>query len=259
MQRLLNQLSRELEAAQTSIQEYDSSVHQSEQKRHVLQDALDTMQHQMQVMEAAAETSQTHPQHEDQLSKALWELHAARENEAALNARVEGLAQERGEARAALKRLRNEKEAQAPPRVDFALDSFRDAVDQVSEAHVKFSGHPSVERLNEAIDNLVLEALEHASEAVAAQSDSNTPFLSAVAAQPSDSLLFASMTKPGLTEDHHGLLLDACLHAVIVPLLYEAFFKETVSTVSKDKTDILDELFSRMSEAGMNFPPFPAM
>ncbi|KZP22892.1 hypothetical protein FIBSPDRAFT_1043258 [Athelia psychrophila] len=139
--------------------------------------------------------------------------------------------------------------AQAPPRVDFALDSFRDAVDQVSEAHVKFSGHPSVERLNEAIDNLVLEALEHASEAVAAQSDSNTPFLSAVAAQPSDSLLFASMTKPGLTEDHHGLLLDACLHAVIVPLLYEAFFKETVSTVSKDKTDILDELFSRMSEA----------
>lgn len=119
----INQLCGNLEAAQSSIQKYHSFVEQLGWERDALQDALNTMQPQLHGMKAAA-ASQPHPQHEDELSKALRDLHATRENQAAHNARVEGLTQERGEARASLKCLRNEKETQTPPHVNSVLDSF---------------------------------------------------------------------------------------------------------------------------------------
>lgn len=168
----------------------------------------------------------------------------------ALANQVESLLQQREEDHSIIRRLHDKLDARAPKREEFALDAFRDTADQVSEAHVAFSGRPSVESLNTAIDDLVLEVQEQVNQVVAAKGYSHGSF---VVAQPkSDSPLVVSMAQRGLTEEHHGLLLDACLHARILHYLYGTFFSSAVTTVSMDETRVLDMLFDQVSKAGKN-------
>lgn len=139
------------------------------------------------------------------------------------------------------KRPRRFIKAEGPPQT-FSLDSFQDTVDQVSEAHVKGNGHPSVERLNNAIDSLVFEVLEQVANLVAAP---------VVGMWPSDGVLFSAWAKPALTEECRGLLLDSALHSIVLPRLYRVFFQSEVVTHRSDSTEPFEDAFKHISKAGM--------
>lgn len=286
MQRRIDKLSAELEAANISGQKYESSAEELADLKQKLagvesgKSALDArlqrdadalspdlserrVRSQYHKARAARYRQERETLQETQSlaqpaqEKLMRELHVMKSNEATLDARLKSLMQERAEAQATIKRLRNAKDAQGSSQGTFSLDSFRDAVDQVSEAHVSFTGHPSVERLNEAIDNMVLEVLEQACEALAAHGDSITHF--DVKPPPLDTPLFASLAKPSLTEDNRGFLLDALLHNLIVPFVYDMFFQRTISTIAvDDEVEVLDKVFSKITAAGMTLSPFIA-
>jgi hypothetical protein len=131
------------------------------------------------------------------------------------------------------------------------LDAFQNTLDQVSEAHVKCNGRPSVESINDAIDVAVLNALEQAATISAAQDD--IVLRRPVDIEPShqNNLLLVALAAPSLTEDNRGLLLDAYLHSVLIGRLHKAFFWGDVATFSTDETKLLDIVFSNIAIKGM--------
>lgn len=258
MQSQIYQMSDELDTAHSRIQEFDTYKIRSEQERDEFRYKWDNIQRELHVTKDEVERlQQQQASHNDdtERTRLITMLNDATSSNRTLEDRVKTLTQERGEANAALKRLRGANNTKAPSSETFSLDSFRDTVDQVSEAHVKSSGHPSVERLNDAIDSLVLDVLEQAAEVVAAQGDGNPAPM--VETRPSDSVLLSALTKPGLTEECRGLLLDSALHSIVLPCLYRVFFQGEVVTHLADSTKPLDDVFKQISETGMPPPAIP--
>jgi hypothetical protein len=161
--------------------------------------------------------------------------------------RIHNLLQEKGDAN---KRLRAvmAKEATTPAPAKLSLDVFDNTLDQVSEAHVKTSGHPSVDGLNDSLDNLVNIAIEQAAEA-AANYNGDRPLVDKVEPDLHPAVL-AALAVTDLTEDNRGLLLDASLHHIILSQLHSFLFRGQVVPIAVEETELLKHLFHEVSENG---------
>lgn len=145
--------------------------------------------------------------------------------------------------------LLREKEAAKPSQSTFSLDAFDNTLDQVSEADVKSNGHPSIDGLNDSIDNMVQDIVDQALE----QSETYTADRSALLEQRRTTVkgsrepFLIALAKSGLTEENRGLLMDAVIHHVVVRELCQLFFCGEAVTFTMAKTSILDELFEVIS------------
>ncbi|KII84794.1 hypothetical protein PLICRDRAFT_45601 [Plicaturopsis crispa FD-325 SS-3] len=131
-----------------------------------------------------------------------------------------------------------------------SLDLFDNSVDQVSELHVKSSGQPSLDGLNDSVDNLILNILEEVERVVEAYHDQRAPGsmdYGWVIENDSHPIL-AALARTGLQEEHRGLLLDAFLHHITCRTLHKLFFAESVSTLAlpAEQSDLLDVIFCNM-------------
>lgn len=121
------------------------------------------------------------------------------------------------------------------------LDVFDNTLDQVSEADIKSNGSFSVERLNHAIDDLVGQILEKAeSDGILVKEPHSLDGVS-----PSSYLLraTAAVYEP---EEHAQLLMDACLHDMIVGNLWNLFFQFSVATFATDSAAGVEAVFVQM-------------
>ncbi|KAF7971563.1 hypothetical protein HWV62_20332 [Athelia sp. TMB] len=130
----------------------------------------------------------------------------------------------------------------------------RDVVDYVTEEYVQSSGHPSVERLNHAIDAVIRQVQEHAASIVAAQKSTGRIRIEVRPPVSQRAALAFAMSKPGLTDNGRALLLDAALHAVILPQLYDTFFRGEVVPFLTEHTKIMDDVFARIAMKGGTSP-----
>jgi hypothetical protein len=183
----------------------------------------------------------------------IEQLNEANAKGKTLEARNQVLTQERGEAKAAVKRLRGAVSNDTKsPHDAYSLDPFNNTLDQVSEAHVKCSGQPSVEGINDAIDTLTCNVLEQTVIIAAAQGDSVPRRPVELGSSYSKDPLVSAFAIPYLTEDNRGLLLDAFLHTIILLPLHRLFFDRDVSTVRTTDADFLNEIFEHISKKGMS-------
>lgn len=127
-----------------------------------------------------------------------------------------------------------------------ALDPFNNCLDQVSEATVKCDGEPSVDGINDAVDNVVMDILEKAMTLVGdcGLSANNN-------AIPLDDPLLAALAEPSLTEDNRGLLLDALLHQHIICTLHSRFFGDGIALSIDQESIPLETLFTDVIKHGM--------
>ncbi|KZP34681.1 hypothetical protein FIBSPDRAFT_846797 [Athelia psychrophila] len=248
-------LKSDLDNMRVRSEKYQSIAVKFKQERNDLRDELtrSLAQHQSQAAPRIAVQQQSRSQnvplrYQGEFANLTRELRLMKSSNTTLDARLQHLMKERAEAEVTIKDLCDARDAQASSQGTSSLDSFQDVADQVSEDYVSFTGYPSVERLNDAIDNMVLEALEQACEVLSAQGDFSAHF--AVKPPPSDTLLFASLAKRSLTEEDRGFLLDACLHSLVVLSIYDMFFQSTISTIAvDDEVEILDKVFSKITAA----------
>ena len=140
------------------------------------------------------------------------------------------------------------KEAQTPIPAKISLDVFDNTLDQVSEAHVKVSGHPSISGLNDSLDNLVSVVLEQAPNLAAAYTGYRTPICETESDLPRAMLTALAMTD--LTEDNRGLLLDASLHHIVLRQLYPLLFYGKCVAIACEETNVLEQLFQHVTDDG---------
>lgn len=140
------------------------------------------------------------------------------------------------------------KQSQTPTPAKISLDAFDNTLDQVSEAHVKISGHPSINGLNDSLDNLVSDVLEQAPNLAATYTGHRASIGERESDLPRAMLTALAMTD--LTEDNRGLLLDASLHHIVLGYLYPLFFYGKCVAVACEETDGLEHLFQLVTDDG---------
>ncbi|KAL0948381.1 hypothetical protein HGRIS_010963 [Hohenbuehelia grisea] len=101
------------------------------------------------------------------------------------------------------------------------LDPFFTRVDQISEAAVISNGNPSLASINAAVDDLVSDLLDTASEFESLQGHMAT-------FQPHffNQYLLDTLRQPQLKDDARGYLTDAILHDMLSGLLWNTFFAD---------------------------------
>lgn len=169
---------------------------------------------------------------------------------AQLTRQMDSLKQERAQHVAENARLRVQVEAhdQAVAARMERMNVFDNTLDQVSEAEVKDHGPSSVARLNDLLDELVAELIEAAklicqpvpdneSATAAFNSNLNEPLLSSLAFRVRE-------------EEHKELLLDACLHGLVIKHVHAQFFAGNVATCNVQSAHNLEALYNKVDETG---------
>lgn len=130
------------------------------------------------------------------------------------------------------------------------LDPFYNQVDQISEAQIIRDGNPSLNGINDAIDNFVTELLEEAGSI--GHPNPTSP--------PSQELHFNSslldlLQSQNMTEEKAGYILDAALHDFLVSGLVSAFFARPVTPCSNSEHLLrnIDKLYHEIALQGAAF------
>lgn len=242
----LPESSTEILAQLTSMQIQLQDAHEALENAHA--------SHELEITEARAtirKHCQTNDKSQRERTDLIEELSRARAERDQLAHRVNDLLQERGNLNTLVKQYRKA-EATKPSHDVFSLDAFDNTLDQISEAHIKTNGSPSVDGLNDSIDTMVQNALDHAfakSEAYAADRSELTEQRRNILEGTHEPFIIA-LSKNGLTEDNRGLLLDAFIHHVVVRELHRLFFCGEVVTFAIPETRILETLFEVISANG---------
>jgi hypothetical protein len=134
-----------------------------------------------------------------------------------------------------------------------SLDAFDNTLDQVLEAYVKNNNHSSLHSLNDMVDTMVQNTLEHA----LTQSDPHAAGQSVSTGErtrlfedvPHEPILLA-LASTRITEDSRGLLLDAFIHHIVVRELHRLFFSGKAVSFMMPDTIILEKLFEIISTSG---------
>lgn len=106
-----------------------------------------------------------------------------------------------------------------------SLDPFYNQVDQISEAQIIRDGNPSLNSINDAIDNFVTELLEE----VGSLGHSQRTGPPSQGLHRFNPLLLVLLQGRLITEEKAGYIVDAALHNFLVTILVEAFFKRAVT------------------------------
>ncbi|KAF4605689.1 hypothetical protein EYR40_004478 [Pleurotus pulmonarius] len=129
-----------------------------------------------------------------------------------------------------------------------SLDPFYNQVDQISEAQIIRDGNPSLNSINDAIDNFVTELLEEAGSLDRPQG-TRPPPQELLRFNPSLLVLLQDRT---ITEEKAGYIVDAALHDFIVTILVDAFFRRPVTHCPNAKNWLpnIDSLYHGLALQG---------
>jgi hypothetical protein len=245
---LLNKERRRGDKLQNELSKAQAGEHQvqgaEERARTEMQKALDELQQARIVDQRHKSQLMVSQEEQTRLMTKLTEADGLKKK---MEAKIRILLREKGEATKCL-HIATAKEAQTPTPVKISLDVFDNTLDQVSEAHVKVSGHPSISGLNDSLDNLVSVVLEQAPNLAAAY----TGYRASVSETESDlpPAMLAALAMTDLTEDNRGLLLDASLHHIVLRQLYSLFFYGEGVAIVIEETDILEQVLQYVTRDG---------
>jgi len=249
LEHLMQQLDEERSRGDKLQSELSQSEHtvQAERKNHrtETQKAITDLQ----IARAIAHRHRSNQDtSQEERTRLMTELQEAGDFRSKLEGKIHQLEHENGQITKRL-RIALANEAKASASAQISLDAYDNTLDQISEAQVKISGHPSVNGLNDSLDNLVNTALERVAERIEAYTGDRFVFKEA----PTNlvpQLLLNALAMADLTEDNRGLLLDVSLHHVIVGQLYTAFFRGEVASAAIKDAEILEQVFYHISNNG---------
>ncbi|EPQ53306.1 hypothetical protein GLOTRDRAFT_122482 [Gloeophyllum trabeum ATCC 11539] len=176
--------------------------------------------------------------------------------ERSYDSRIQGLLEEKGNLKRELKaqRAKSQPRGQASSVRSTTPVDFESGPDQVSEMFLKSQAPFSVESINTAVDDLVINIMEKAGELSAAfAGDTAAAGLAEMHAPdstPKSAGALENALQPRYEVDQEGreLLLDALLHHEVLSDIHHVFFSINTSTVNFQGASLLDDLERRLGK-----------